>query len=155
LLDEQLKKLQTDHIDFYLLHSLNLGRWREIVLKHNLLAKAAEALADGRIRHLGFSMHDDFACFEEIVDGSDLWSFCQIQYNYMDTENQAGTRGLKYAAGKGLAVVVMEPLLGGAWPILQKIFARSWTNSQCSEPQPIGRCNGSGISPRFRWSSAA
>jgi hypothetical protein len=113
LLDEQLKKLQTDHIDFYLLHSLNLGRWREIVLKHNLLAKAAEALADGRIRHLGFSMHDDFACFEEIVDGSDLWSFCQIQYNYMDTENQAGTRGLKYAAGKGLAVVVMEPLLGG------------------------------------------
>jgi hypothetical protein len=113
LLDEQLKKLQTDHIDFYLLHSLNLSRWREVVVKHNLLAKAAEALADGRIRHLGFSMHDDYACFEEIVAGSDLWSFCQIQYNYMDTENQAGTRGLKLAASKGLAVVVMEPLLGG------------------------------------------
>jgi predicted aldo/keto reductase-like oxidoreductase len=110
LLDEQLKKLQTDHIDFYLLHSLNLGRWRQIVLKHNLLAKAAAALADGRIRYLGFSMHDDYACFEEIVDGSDQWSFCQIQYNYMDIENQAGTRGLKYAANKGLAVVVMEPL---------------------------------------------
>ena len=113
ILAEQLQKLQTDHIDFYLLHSLNKPRWREIVLHHNLLAKAAEALADGRIRHLGFSLHDDFEGFEEIVSGSDLWSFCQIQYNYMDTENQAGTRGLKLAAAKGLAVVVMEPLLGG------------------------------------------
>jgi len=113
LLGEQLQKLQTDHIDFYLLHSLNKHRWHDIVLKHNLLAKAAEALADGRIRHLGFSVHDDYEGFEEIVNGSDLWSFCQIQYNYMDIENQAGTRGLKLAAGKGLAVVVMEPLLGG------------------------------------------
>jgi hypothetical protein len=113
LLNEQLGKLQTDHIDFYLLHALNQGRWRDIVLKHDLLARAAAALADGRIRHLGFSIHDDYACFEEIVNGSDLWSLCQIQYNYMDTENQAGTRGLKLAASKGLAVVVMEPLLGG------------------------------------------
>jgi len=113
LLDEQLKKLQTSHIDFYLLHSLNQNRWRNIVLKHNLLAKAKTALADGRIRHLGFSMHDDYETFQEIVNGSDLWSFCQIQYNYMDIENQAGTRGLKLAASKGLAVVIMEPLLGG------------------------------------------
>ncbi len=113
LLNEQLQKLQTDHIDFYLLHSLNKSRWHDVVLKHNLLAKAKEALADGRIRQLGFSMHDDYACFEEIVNGSELWSFCQIQYNYMDTENQAGTRGLKLAASKGLAVVIMEPLLGG------------------------------------------
>jgi predicted aldo/keto reductase-like oxidoreductase len=113
LLAEQLQRLQTSHIDFYLFHALNQGRWREIVLKHNLLAKAAAALADGRIRHLGFSIHDDYACFEEIVRGSDLWSFCQIQYNYMDTENQAGTRGLKLAASKGLAVIVMEPLMGG------------------------------------------
>ena len=113
LLNEQLQKLQTDHIDFYLLHSLNQHRWRYIVLKHNLLEKAKAALADGRIRHLGFSMHDTYEVFEEIVNGSDLFDFCQIQYNYMDTENQAGTRGLKLAAAKGLAVVVMEPLLGG------------------------------------------
>jgi hypothetical protein len=113
LLAEQLEKLQTEAIDFYLLHSLNQSRWRDFVLKHGLLAKAEAALADGRIRHLGFSMHDDYECFEEIVDSSDLWSFCQIQYNYMDTENQAGTRGLKLAASKGLAVVIMEPLLGG------------------------------------------
>jgi hypothetical protein len=113
LLNEQLQKLQTDHIDFYLLHALSKGRWSDVVLKHDVLARAAAALADGRIRHLGFSFHDDFEAFEEIVNGSDLWSFCQIQYNYMDTENQAGVRGLKLAASKGLAVVVMEPLLGG------------------------------------------
>jgi hypothetical protein len=113
LLGEQLERLQTDHIDFYLFHALDKHRWRNIVLKHGLLAKAQAALADGRIRHIGFSVHDDYAGFEEIVNGFDGWDFCQIQYNYMDIENQAGTRGLKLAAGKGLAVVVMEPLLGG------------------------------------------
>jgi hypothetical protein len=113
LLSEQLVKLQTDHIDFYLLHALSHSRWHDVVLKHNLLTRAEAALADGRIRHLGFSFHDEYEGFEEIVNGSDLWSFCQIQYNYMDTENQAGTRGLKLAADKGLAVVIMEPLMGG------------------------------------------
>jgi predicted aldo/keto reductase-like oxidoreductase len=113
LLNEQLKKLRTDHIDLYLLHALGKTRWHEVVLKHDLLGQAEKALADGRIRHLGFSFHDDYAAFEEIVNGSDLWSFCQIQYNYMDTETQAGTKGLKLAAAKGLAVVVMEPLMGG------------------------------------------
>lgn len=113
LLDEQLKKLQTSYIDFYLLHALGRSRWRDSVLKHDLLGRAKAALDDGRIRNLGFSFHDDYESFEEIVKGSDLWSFCQIQYNYMDTENQAGTRSLKLAASKGLAVVVMEPLMGG------------------------------------------
>jgi len=112
-LNEQLGKLQTDHIDFYLLHSLNKASWSNIVLKHNLLGQAERALADRRIRHLGFSFHDNYECFEEILHASGLWTFCQIQYNYMDTENQAGTRGLKLAADKGLAMVVMEPLMGG------------------------------------------
>jgi predicted aldo/keto reductase-like oxidoreductase len=112
-LDEQLEKLQTTHIDFYLFHALNQSNWRDVVLRHDLLDQAKAALADGRIRHLGFSFHGDYAAFEEIVNGSDLWTFCQIQYSYMDTENQAGTRGLQLAAAKGLAVVVMEPLLGG------------------------------------------
>jgi uncharacterized protein len=93
-LDEQLEKLQTDHVDFYLLHALNPTVWREVVLEHNLLAKAEAALADGRIRHLGFSFHGDYAAFYEIVNGTDLWTMCQIQYSYMDTDNQAGTRGL-------------------------------------------------------------
>jgi predicted aldo/keto reductase-like oxidoreductase len=113
ILNEQLVKLQTDHIDFYLLHALSHNRWQDIVLKHDLLTRAEAALADGRIRHLGFSFHDEYEAFEEIVKGTELWSFCQIQYNYMDTENQAGVRGLKLAAEKGLAVVVMEPLMGG------------------------------------------
>jgi predicted aldo/keto reductase-like oxidoreductase len=113
LLNEQLAKLQTDHIDFYLLHALSRERWQDVVLKHGLLDRAEAALADGRIRHLGFSFHDEYDAFEEIVNGSGLWSFCQIQYNYMDAENQAGTRGLKLAAEKGLAVVIMEPLMGG------------------------------------------
>jgi predicted aldo/keto reductase-like oxidoreductase len=113
LLGDQLQKLQTGHVDYYLLHGLDKNRWQNIVLKHDLLGRAAAALADGRIRHLGFSFHDDYKGFEEIVNGSELFSFCQIQYNYMDTENQAGTRGLKLAASKGLAVVVMEPLMGG------------------------------------------
>jgi len=112
-LDEQLKRLQTDHVDFYLFHGLNAKTWRDVVLKFDLLKRAEAAIQDGRIRYIGFSFHDDFDAFKEIVDGYDAWSFCQIQYNYMDTENQAGTKGLQYAASKGLAVVVMEPLLGG------------------------------------------
>ncbi len=111
-LNEQLKKLQTDHIDFYLLHSLGKESWKK-TLKLNLIQKAESAIKDGRIGYLGFSFHDENEAFTEIVNGSDSWTFCQIQYNYMDTQNQAGIKGLKLAASKGLAVIVMEPLLGG------------------------------------------
>jgi len=113
MLNEQLRKLQTDYIDFYLLHALDKSRWSEIVPKYKLLEKAGAAIRDGRIRHLGFSFHDNYESFADIINGYDGWEFCQIQYNYMDTENQAGTRGLRLAAAKGLAVVIMEPLLGG------------------------------------------
>ncbi len=112
-LDQQLEKLRTDHIDFYLLHGLEKKRWSDTVKKHGLLKKAKAAIKDGRIGGIGFSFHDDFATFKKIIDSNDDWCLCQIQYNYMDTEHQAGTKGLKYAASKGIPVVVMEPLLGG------------------------------------------
>ncbi len=111
-LDEQLKRLETDHIDYYLFHGLNRRRWKDI-RELDLLDRAERAVRDGRVGEIGFSFHDDFESFREIVDGFDRWSLCQIQYNYMDVDNQAGERGLRYASEKGLAVVVMEPLLGG------------------------------------------
>lgn len=113
LLEEQLNKLQTDHIDFYLLHALSKDRWRNIILKHDILKCAEAAKQAGKIKHIGFSFHDDEEAFFEIVDGYDKWDFCQIQYNYMNINDQAGMKGLKYAASKGLGVVIMEPLLGG------------------------------------------
>ncbi len=111
-LDEQLEKLKTDHIDFYLLHALNERSWPK-VRDLGVLRWAKGAITDGRIGHLGFSFHDKCELFQEIVDATDLWTLCQIQYNYIDIEYQAGTKGLEYAASKGLAVIAMEPIRGG------------------------------------------
>lgn len=113
LLDEQLQRLQTDHIDVFLLHALNRNSWENYVLKHNLLECAERARKAGKIRYLGFSFHDSFDAFQEILNGYDRWDFCQIQLNYMDTHYQAGLDGLELAHQKGLAVVIMEPLRGG------------------------------------------
>ena len=110
-LNEQLERLQTK-IDFYLLHGLHAERWANL-RDLGFLRWAEGAMADGRFDYLGFSFHDEFDVFKEIVDAYDNWTLCQIQYNYMDVEYQAGRRGLEYGAAKGLAVVVMEPLRGG------------------------------------------
>ncbi len=108
----QMERLQTDRIDFYLLHALNQGYWDKY-LNYKIFDWAEQKLADGKIGHLGFSFHDDYEVFERILNDYDHWDFCQIQYNYMDINYQAGERGLKLAAGRGLGVVVMEPLKGG------------------------------------------
>ena len=110
--DQQLERLQTERVDFYLLHALNAKFWPNL-RDHKVFDWAERVMADGRIGHLGFSFHDEYEIFAEIVDAYDQWTFCQIQYNYIDIEYQAGTRGLHYAADKGLAVVVMEPIRGG------------------------------------------
>jgi predicted aldo/keto reductase-like oxidoreductase len=110
-LDEQLERLQTEHIEFYLLHAIWTDRW-EKMQRMQVFDWAEKAIADGRIGTLGFSHHDSFALFKEVIDAYD-WGMCQIQYNFMNEDVQAGTEGLEYAAGKGIPVVIMEPLLGG------------------------------------------
>lgn len=113
ILDEQLEKLQTDHIDFYLLHALSRDRLEEKIKGFGLIERMEKARAQGKIKYLGFSFHDSYDVFQDIIDYYDGWDFCQIQYNYIDIEHQAGLKGLRYAASKGLDVIIMEPLLGG------------------------------------------
>lgn len=113
ILATQIERLRTDRIDFYLLHSLNEANWRRVV-EHDQLVAAERALADGRIGHLGFSFHGTYDDLDTILAATDLWEFVQIQFNFMDEEYQAGRRGLELAASKGLGVIVMEPIRGGA-----------------------------------------
>ena len=109
---EQLKRLQTDYIDYYLMHMLtDIATW-ERLKDLGIEEWIREKLASGQIRNIGFSYHGNTDMFRQLVDAYP-WNFCQIQYNYMDENTQAGRAGLRYAASKGLPVIIMEPLRGG------------------------------------------
>ena len=109
---QELESLQTDYIDYYLLHMLNDRKTFEKLQKMGIVSWLEELKAAGTIRNIGFSYHGSSEDFIPLVDAYD-WDFCQIQYNYLDENIQAGRKGLQYAASKGIPVIIMEPLRGG------------------------------------------
>lgn len=112
LFNEQLKRLDKDHVDFYLLHSLSGNSYRRMK-ELGVVDYCAELKKQGRIRYYGFSFHDDYSAFEEIIKDRQ-WDFCQIQLNYMDAMEQAGVKGYELAESLGVPVIVMEPVKGGS-----------------------------------------
>ncbi len=125
--NEELRRLRTDHVDYYLMHMLTDDKTWERLKALGIEAWLAEKKASGAIRQVGFSYHGNSDVFCRLVDAWD-WDFCQIQYNYLDEHSQAGRTGLQYAASKGLMVVIMEPLRGGRLvnnlpPEAKKLFA--------------------------------
>ena len=154
-LQEELQRLRTDHIDYYLMHMLtDFAQW-ERLKQMGILEWIREKKAAGVIRNIGFSYHGSTDHFLKILEDYD-WEFCQIQYNYMDETTQAGVRGLKAAAAKGIPVIIMEPLRGGKLvnllsPAVKERFGQSgrgWS-------PPPGPSAGCGTSRRSRWCSPA
>ena len=140
LLEEELRKLQTDHIDFYLMHGINKEKW-ETFKKIGAREFFNDMKAAGKIRFKCFSFHSSYEDFEYILNDWD-WDMVQIQYNFMDINNQAGTRGLELAGSKGIPVVIMEGLLGGK-------LAKAPSNVQALyDAFPVKR---SPVEWAFRW----
>ncbi len=112
IFNEQLERFEGGKLNNYLLHGLNATSWPKM-RDWGIIKWLEKMQSKGYFDYLGFSFHDNFATFKEIIDAYDNWTLCQIQYNYMDVNYQAGRKGVEYAASKGLAIVVMEPLRGG------------------------------------------
>jgi uncharacterized protein len=134
-LNKQLKSLNTDYLDIYLLHGLNQKKW-EKVKQLNLIGEMEKLKASGKIRHIGFSFHDSFELFKNIVD-SYPWEVVLLQYNYLDTEFEVTSKGIDYAYSKNIPVVVMEPLKGGKLvqsnPEIEEILNSSKVKRSLSE----------------------
>ena len=111
IFNEQFERLRTDYIDFYLLHSLDAESFHKMC-ELGVVAWLEEQQKTGRIKYFGFSFHDSYEVFEEILQYR-VWDFCQIQLNYMDTEEQAGIKGYKLAEEMGIPMIIMEPVKGG------------------------------------------
>ncbi|XMB73128.1 aldo/keto reductase [Mycoplasmatota bacterium WC30] len=109
---KQLKKLQTDYFDYYLMHALNYDTWRKMV-GFGIIEFMDKIRKEGKVKHIGFSFHDEPESFIKIVDEYN-WEFAQVQYNIIDQHYQAGIEGIEYAHKKGLGIIIMEPLRGGA-----------------------------------------
>lgn len=110
--EEQCKRLQTDYIDYYLMHMLpDVNVWKRLI-DLGILDWLKKMKSEGRIKKVGFSYHGNTSSFLELLDAYD-WEFCQIQYNYLDEHSQAGRKGLERAAAKNIPVIIMEPLRGG------------------------------------------
>lgn len=128
IFEGQFKSLQVEYFDFYLLHCINQKNW-EKVRRFGLIDFLLEQQKQGRIRHLGFSFHDSYELFEEVLTCRD-WDFCQIQFNYMDTDIQAGMKGYELAAQRGIPVIVMEPVKGGSLATLSEDICRRFTQAR-------------------------
>ncbi len=112
MFEKQLEKLQKDYLDLYLLHAMDENRFQEME-KAGVIDFMFELKKQGKIKNVGFSFHDDYPVFEKWIKAYP-WDACQIQFNFMDTENQAGTKGLLLAESLGIPVIVMEPIRGGS-----------------------------------------
>jgi predicted aldo/keto reductase-like oxidoreductase len=113
LLDRQLENLQTDVIDFYLAHSVTRKGWDGPIREFKLIEKVEKAKERGKIRHMGFSFHDTLPLFKEVMAYTPNWEFCQLRFNYLDKEYEAGISGVSHAFDKGMGVIAMEPLSAG------------------------------------------
>jgi len=112
IFEEQLNNLQVTYFDFYLIHALNKNTWN-FTINNGVFDYLLSLKKAGKIHHLGFSFHDEFDVFEKIINYYD-WDFCQIQYNYIDQDIQAGNKGYDLANSKGIPMVIMEPVKGGS-----------------------------------------
>ena len=112
IFQEQFERLDVDYVDFYLLHCLDKEKW-QTVLDLGIIPYMEGLQKDGKIRYFGFSFHDDFETFKAIAEYRS-WDFCQIQYNYVDTDIQAGDRGYELTEELGIPLVIMEPIKGGS-----------------------------------------